>query len=100
VVVVPNGIDTDDFRRDTQVLSGASFRMVADVGTWDASVAINTPGQSGDPASSHYRDLAPLWAAGRYFPLAYSRGAVEKATRTRIELVPGRLGVTTGTVAR
>ncbi len=52
-----------------QLTGGASFRMVADVGNWDASVAINTPGQSGDPASPHYRDLAPLWAEGRYFPL-------------------------------
>lgn len=85
---------------DYQLISGASFRMVADVGNWDASVAINTPGQSGDPGSPHYRDLAPLWAAGRYFPLAYSRAAVEKATRTRIELVPGRPGVAAAAVAR
>ena len=81
---------------DYQLVSGASFRMVADVGNWDASVAINAPGQSGDPASPHYRDLASLWAAGRYFPLAYSRAAVEKATRTRIELVPGRPGCDRG----
>ncbi len=73
---------------DYQLTGGASFRMVADVGDWDASVAINTPGQSGDPASPHYRDLAPLWAEGRYFPLAYSREAVEKSTRTRLELKP------------
>ena len=73
---------------DYTLVSGASFRMVADVGNWDASVAINTPGQSGDPASAHYRDLAPLWAQGGYFPLAYSREAVEKAARTRIELRP------------
>ncbi len=71
---------------DYQLTGGASFRMVADVGNW-ASVAINTPGQSGDPASPHYRDLVPLWAEGRYFPLAYSREAVEKSTRT-IELNP------------
>ena len=71
-----------------QLSAGASFRMVADVGNWDASVAINTPGQSGDPASPHYRDLAPLWVEGRYFPLSYSRAAVEKATRTTIELRP------------
>lgn len=71
-----------------QLAGGASFRMVADVGNWDASVAINTPGQSGDPASPHYRDLAPLWAEGRYFPLAYSREAVEKSARTRFELKP------------
>jgi penicillin G amidase len=73
---------------DYQLTGGASFRMVTDVGNWDASVAINTPGQSGDPASPHYRDLAPLWAQGRYFPLAYSRGAVEKAARIRFELRP------------
>jgi penicillin amidase len=71
-----------------QLTGGASFRMVADVGNWDASVAINTPGQSGDPSSPHYRDLAPLWVEGRYFPLAYSRAAVEKSTRTRIDLRP------------
>jgi penicillin G amidase len=73
---------------DYQLTGGASFRMVTDVGNWDASVAINAPGQSGDPASPHYRDLAPLWGQGRYFPLAYSREAVEKAARTRFELKP------------
>jgi penicillin amidase len=73
---------------DYRLVGGASFRMVLDVGNWDASVAINTPGQSGDPASPHYRDLAPLWAEGGYFPLRYSRSAVEKATRTRLELRP------------
>ncbi len=75
---------------DYRLVSGASFRMVADVGNWDASMAINTPGQSGDPASPHYRDLAPLWAEGRYFPLAYSRAAVENVTAERIRLTPPR----------
>jgi penicillin amidase len=73
---------------DYQVTNGASFRMVVDVGQWDNSVAINTPGQSGDPASPHYRDLAPLWAEGRYFPLLYSREAVERRARTRLLLTP------------
>jgi penicillin amidase len=71
-----------------RLTSGASFRMVADVGNWDASMAINTPGQSGDPASRHYRDLAPMWADGRYFPLVYSRPAVERHAQTRIVLRP------------
>jgi penicillin amidase len=52
--------------------------MVLDVGNWDQSRAINTPGQSGNPYSAHYRDLAPLWAAGEYVPLLYSRDAVER----------------------
>lgn len=69
---------------------GASFRMVIDVGNWDNSRAINTPGQSGDPASPHYRDLAGAWAEGKYFPLLYSRAAIEAAAGQVIELAPAR----------
>jgi len=72
--------------------NGPSFRLVVDVGNWDNSRAVNTPGQSGDPASPHYRDLAPMWAKGEYFPLLYTRGAVEKETRQRFELVPEKAG--------
>ncbi|WP_426421071.1 penicillin acylase family protein [Bradyrhizobium genosp. A] len=75
-------------RADYRLLSGASFRMVLDVGNWDASRTINTPGQSGDPFSGHYRDLAPLWATGQYVPLLYSLPAVEAATAEAITLTP------------
>ncbi len=73
---------------DFRVTSGASFRMVLDVGAWDNSRAINAPGQSGLPASPHYRDLSGLWAKGEYFPLLYTRDAVAKAARLRIILGP------------
>jgi len=78
------GYNTSTFK----VTSGASFRMVLDVGNWDDSRAINTPGQSGNPYSPHYRDLAPLWATGDYVPLRYSREAVEKDASERIQLSP------------
>ncbi len=64
--------------------------MVVDVGNWDESRVVNTPGQSGNPASLHYRDLAPLWAKGEYFPLVYSRAAVESQTTERLRLEPAR----------
>lgn len=73
-----------DFRQ----MNGPSVRVVVDVGNWDNSRAVNHPGQSGDPASPHYRDLAPLWSTGQYFPLLYSRKAVERATEQVIRLVP------------
>jgi len=73
---------------DFAAIAGASVRMVLDVGHWDNSVAINTPGQSGDPYSSHYRDLFPLWAAGDYVPLLFSRAAVEHEAETVITLTP------------
>jgi penicillin amidase len=75
-----------DFRQTV----GSTFRMVVDVGEWDASRAINSPGQSGDPRSPHYRDLFGPWAAGESFPLVYSRGAVEANVVHRIRLRPRR----------
>ena len=67
---------------------GASVRIVLDVGAWDNSVAINTPGQSADPDSAHYRDLFPLWAAGSYAPLRFTRTAVERDAEMVIRLSP------------
>jgi penicillin amidase len=73
---------------DFQLTGGPSFRMVLDVGAWDNSRAVNYPGQSGNPDDVHYRDLTEMWLTGKYFPLLYTREAVEKATITRIELQP------------
>ena len=73
---------------DYRVVAGASFRMVLDVGAWDNSRVINTPGQSGAPGSAHYRDLFPKWANGEYVPLSYSRQAVEAATERVVKLRP------------
>jgi penicillin amidase len=69
-------------------VSGASYREIPDTSDWDRSVAVNTPGQSGQPGSPHYSDLMPLWDAGRYFPLLYSRKAVESETTDRLVLEP------------
>ena len=69
---------------------GPSFRIVIDVGNWDNARAINTPGQSGDPDNPHYRDLAPMWLKGEYFPLLYSKKMIEAAAVLRIELQPGK----------
>ncbi|WP_406636463.1 penicillin acylase family protein [Amycolatopsis sp. WGS_07] len=68
--------------------NGASFRMVLDVGGWDNSRAVNAPGQSGDPASPHYRDHAERWHSGGLFPLLYTRAAVERNVEHRYLLRP------------
>jgi penicillin amidase len=73
---------------DFNTTAGASVRMVMDVGAWDNSMIINTPGESADPESPHYGDLFPLWAAGRYVPMLFSRSAVEAAAETVLILTP------------
>jgi penicillin G amidase len=76
--------DPNTFRH----FAGPSFRVVLDVGDWDNSRAVNAPGQSGDPASPHYRDLAQMWLKGEYFPLLYTRAKIEAALSKRIDLLP------------
>ena len=73
---------------DFHVQSGASVRVVLDVGAWDNSMAINTPGQSGDPASPHYRDLFPRWATGQYVPFVWSRPRVLQEAERIIRVTP------------
>ncbi|MFT5569294.1 MAG: penicillin amidase, partial [Cyclobacteriaceae bacterium] len=53
--------------------SGASFRMIVNTGDWDAAVATNGPGQSGNPQSPFYKNLFEPWANDQYFPVYYSR---------------------------
>jgi penicillin amidase len=68
--------------------TGASFRHVLDLADWDRSVASSVPGQSGQPFSPHYGDLVALWADGRYFPLSFSRPAVDAVTTGSLTLLP------------
>ena len=90
---VPRGGSSDTVAATTYLpdftqAAGATFRLVVDVGGWDNSVVMNSPGQSGDPASPHYADLLPLWAADGAVPLLYSRDRIEAMAQEWIRLVP------------
>jgi penicillin amidase len=65
-----------------------SWRQIIDLSDLDASVGTHTVGQSGNPASPHFKDLFSLWSTGQYHPLPFTRAAVEAATESRLELVP------------
>ena len=69
-------------------LSGASFRLIVDTGDWDKAVMINTPGQSGDPASPFYKNLFKLWANDHYFPAYYSKAKILNTAVERLVLQP------------
>lgn len=57
--------------------SGGTFRVVIDTGDWDASVANNSPGQSGNPDHPHYDNLFEDWSQNKYFPLYYSKEKIQ-----------------------
>jgi penicillin amidase len=67
---------------------GASYREIIDVSNWDNSLTINTPGQSAQPESPYYGNLLPLWANDEYFPMAFSRQAVDEHAAHRLTLRP------------
>ncbi len=83
-----NTTNNTSFDKNFNVRAGASFRMVLDVGNWDAARMTNTPGQSGDWRSPHYQDLLKPWADEESHPLLYSNSAIEEHTKQRFELVP------------
>jgi penicillin amidase len=68
--------------------SGASYRIVVDFADFDNSTASSVPGQSGQPGAKFYGNLLPLWGEGKYFPLVYTRAAVERETEHILWLRP------------
>lgn len=86
-------INATSYRRGESAFyqtGGPTWRQVLDVGAWDNSVMVNSPGESGEPGSPHYSDLLPLWDQGQYIPMLYSREAVEKHAAQRLTLEPAK----------
>ena len=78
------GFDPADFL----VYTGASFRVVLDVGRWDNARMTNAPGQSGDPRSPFYDNLLNGWARDLDFPLLWSDKKIRQHTKLLINLRP------------
>ena len=68
--------------------TGANFRRIIDLAAPDRSVASNGPGQSAQPGSPYYGNLAENLGNGEYFPLLFTRGAVEEHAAHRLTLRP------------
>ncbi|MDP6579431.1 MAG: penicillin acylase family protein [Vicinamibacterales bacterium] len=69
--------------------TGANFRRIIDLADLDRSVASNSPGQSAQPGSPYYGNLVENLGNGEYFPLLYTRDAVEEQAAHRLRLQPG-----------
>ena len=53
--------------------TNASERMIADLSDLDNSLSVTPVGESGQPGSKFWGDQAPLWNAGDYKPMRFSR---------------------------
>ena len=74
---------------ETVNATGANFRRIIDLSNLDNSVWSNSPGQSAQPGSPFYDNLRENLANGQYFPMLFTRGAVEGSAAYRLTLRPG-----------
>jgi penicillin amidase len=65
-----------------------SYRQIVDLAQLDRSLVMIPGGQSGHLGSPHYDDLIPLWRAGTFIPMLWSREAVERETSETLSLAP------------
>lgn len=68
--------------------TGANFRRIIDLSNLDNTVATNAPGQSAQPGSPYYGNLREHLANGQYFPLPFTRGAVDTLKAHTLTLKP------------
>ncbi|MEP6703664.1 MAG: penicillin acylase family protein, partial [Acidobacteriota bacterium] len=69
--------------------SAVSMRHIASPGNWDATRHVIPLGESGDPASPHYKDQFELWRSGAPAIFPFSAAAVQKATVSQTTYSPG-----------
>ena len=65
-----------------------SMRMIVDMSDLDASLTVHTTGESGHAYHPHYDDMITLWATGKYYPMWWSRQAVEDHAAAHLRLEP------------
>jgi len=67
---------------------GPNSRRTVDSPNVDNSVATTAPGQSAQPGSPYYGNNRERLANGQYFPLPYTRGAVDTQAAHTLKLTP------------
>ena len=68
--------------------TGANFRRVIDLANLDNTMATNAPGESAQPTSPYYGNLREHLADGIYYPLPFTRAAVEKQAAHTLTIAP------------
>lgn len=79
--------DGDEFTIHLQEPGFAQgFRAVWEAGNWDAGGIVIPSGESGEPGSRHYDDLARQWIQGGIVALPFSWRSVERHAREQLVL--------------
>lgn len=83
----PN-VPIDGSGQSPNVGSYVSMRLIASPGNWDATRHAIPLGNSGDPASPHFKDQFEAFMLGIPATLPFSKAAIDKATISTLKLSP------------
>ncbi|GBE94607.1 penicillin acylase family protein [Nostoc cycadae] len=61
--------------------------MIVDLGNLDKSLAIHTPGQSGQAFHQHYADMVEPWHTIEYHPILWDSKTVKGNTAKTLKLI-------------
>jgi penicillin amidase len=67
-----------------------SMRQIIDLSNFDNSVWVTTTGESGQPYSTHYSDLVPLWDQNHYEAMRFTASAVAKDNQALLIMQPAK----------
>lgn len=67
-----------------------AYRLIVDVADFGNSRAMHTTGQSGHPASDHYKDMIVPWRTIEYHDVQWGANAIRELATKRLELEPIR----------
>ncbi len=65
-----------------------SYRQIVDLSDLSKSVSMHSTGQSGQPASDHYRDFVEPWAKVEYHPMLFDKETIERQAAKVLRLAP------------
>lgn len=81
-------VPIDGSGQSPNVGSSISMQLIASPGNWDATRHVIPLGQSGDPASPHWKDQFDAWRTGSPAVFPFSREAVEKQAGEALRFRP------------
>ncbi|MCB9436161.1 MAG: penicillin acylase family protein [Anaerolineales bacterium] len=67
-----------------------AYRLIVDLDDFGNSRAMHTTGQSGHPASDHYKDMIVPWRTIEYHDVQWGANAIREQATKRLELEPIR----------
>ena len=77
-----------DYSADFAQVIIPSYRQIIDLSDLSKSISMHNTGQSGQPASEHYKDFVEPWAKVEYHPMLFDEKSIKKKAKEVLRLKP------------